>query len=199
MTQALVFTPPTPFTKPIPQQPAPTIPEVRRFEPVEPPDIVQMPDIVGRGRDDALARLEELGLKVTSRELEEDPRNEPGEVVNQSPRPGRALTKGADVSIETAPGAQTVPSLLGLSDTEAKAKLKRAGLEVKQVPAAAPTGTVGPNGAPVGPGTVWSQTPGPGDAPPKNKRVEIRAVPQPGKASPTSAPKAPATTAPTGG
>lgn len=199
MTQALVFTPPTPFTKPVPQQPAPTIPEVRRFEPVEPPDIVQMPDIVGRGRDDALARLEELGLKVTSRELEEDPRNEPGEVVNQSPRPGRALTKGADVSIETAPGAQTVPSLLGLSDTEAKAKLKRAGLEVKQVPAAAPTGTVGPDGAPVGPGTVWSQTPGPGDAPPKNKRVEIRVVPQPGKASPTSAPKSPATTAPTGG
>ncbi|MCB1028580.1 MAG: transglycosylase domain-containing protein, partial [Microthrixaceae bacterium] len=190
MKTALAFSPPTPFTQPVPKQTAPTIPEVRQFEPVEPPDIVQMPDVRGRGREDALARLEELGLKVTSRELKEDPQNEPGEVVNQSPLPGRALTQGAQVTIESAPGTQAVPSLLGLSDSDAKAALKRAGLEVKEAASPAPEGTVGPDGEPVGPGTVWSQTPAPGEAPPEDKIVEIRVVPQPGEAPTTTGPPA---------
>ena len=177
MKQALALTPPTPFTQPIPQQPQPTIPEVRQFEPLEPPDVVQMPDVRGRGQRDALARLEELGLVVTFRELLPNPQNQPGAVVNQSPLPGRTLTRGAEVSIEAAPGTQAVPSLLGLSATDAKQLLKQAGFEVAEAATAAPAGTVDATGAAVGPGTVWSQTPGPGAAPPEDRTVEIRVEP----------------------
>jgi len=42
---------------------------------------------------------------------------------------------------------------------------------------AAPAGTVDATGAAVGPGTVWSQTPGPGAAPPEDRTVEIRVEP----------------------
>jgi penicillin-binding protein 1A len=177
MKAALALTYPTPFTKPIPQQTQPTIPEIREFEPVEQPDIVQMPDVVSRGRDDAVAKLEELGLDVTLRELKADPANEAGAVVNQSPLPGRTLTKGAKVTIEVAPGAQKVPALLGFSQKDAVSKIKQAGLEIDVAEQPAPDGTVGSDGEPIGPGTVWSQTPKPGDPPPENKVVQVVVVP----------------------
>jgi membrane peptidoglycan carboxypeptidase len=161
MKQALALTPPTPFTQPIPQQPQPTIPEVRQFEPLEPPDVVQMPDVRGRGQRDALARLEELGLVVTFRELLPNPQNQPGAVVNQSPLPGRTLTRGAEVSIEAAPGTQAVPSLLGLSATDAKQLLKQAGFEVAEAATAAPAGTVDATGAAVGPERSGARRPAP--------------------------------------
>lgn len=121
--------------------------------------------------------MEELGLVVTFRELLPNPQNQPGAVVNQSPLPGRTLTRGAEVSIEAAPGTQAVPSLLGLSATDAKQLLKQAGFEVAEAATAAPAGTVDATGAAVGPGTVWSQTPGPGAAPPEDRTVEIRVEP----------------------
>ena len=55
--------------------------------------------------------------------------------------------------------------------------LKQAGFEVAEAATAAPAGTVDATGAAVGPGTVWSQTPGPGAAPPEDRTVEIRVEP----------------------
>lgn len=69
------------------------------------PEEVEVPDVVGRSRGDAVARLEQAGFQVAVEEREDDARE--GTVVDQSPRGGR-VEAGSTVRIVVSVGRTQV-------------------------------------------------------------------------------------------
>jgi beta-lactam-binding protein with PASTA domain/tRNA A-37 threonylcarbamoyl transferase component Bud32 len=98
------------------------------------PAKVTVPDVVGLSRESAETQLGGSGLEVAVREQESD--RTPGEVLAQSPAGGTHVDKGTRVTITVAKAAAvakgkpkvTVPDVLGLSDSEAVGRLRRAKL-----------------------------------------------------------------------
>jgi serine/threonine-protein kinase len=126
------------------------------------PQRVAVPSVVGRRRDEAIARLRSAGLHAVVFSVPS--KSPPGFVVAQSPQAGSKAPKGSRVRLnvaKTAPGATgttatttpsttttaataKVPPVVGLSQTAAQKRLHAAGFRVRTTYAASskPAGTV---------------------------------------------------------
>ena len=100
--------------------------------------LVVVPDLVGMTREQAEADLTDRGLNPVVKNRETDPADaDPGTVVDQNPKDGVEVAKGADVTIFIAvePTTTTVPDLEGLTPSAAQTELER-GRTPPRVPAA---------------------------------------------------------------
>ncbi len=92
---------------------------------------VIVPNVVGETQAAAEAELEELGFEVEVRRREVDPdETEPGTVVAQDPKRDEEVARGFTVTITVAvePDTVVVPSLEGLSVSQAQSELRAADL-----------------------------------------------------------------------
>ncbi len=92
---------------------------------------VVVPNVVGETQAAAQAELEELGLEVDVRRREVDPdETEPGTVVAQDPKRDEEVARGSTVTITVAvePDTVVVPSLEGLTVSQAQSELRAADL-----------------------------------------------------------------------
>ncbi|WP_428955204.1 Stk1 family PASTA domain-containing Ser/Thr kinase [Streptomyces sp. cg35] len=94
---------------------------------------VDVPDVTGESEEDAVAELEEAGLKaeIATKRVTSD--EDKGDVAQQSPRDGQ-LAKGDTVTLTISDGPPMieVPDVTGLSVDDAHAKLEDAGFEVDE-------------------------------------------------------------------
>jgi beta-lactam-binding protein with PASTA domain len=154
-----------------------------------------VPNVVGRGRDDAIARLRSAGLHAAVFSV---PSSSPrGFVVAQSPQVGTGVPKGSRVRINVSQGAPaattttggttpttpttksaTVPGVVGLSQSAAQKRLHAAGFRVRTAYVASSKPS----------GTVVAQQPAPGTTLRRGAAVRINVSvgsnPQPAKAVP---------------
>jgi hypothetical protein len=105
------------------------------------PILVSVPDLIGRAESEALAVLQEVGLKLGRRETAIAP-DRVGRVLEQSPPAGTQLAQGSAVSLvlgaaEVAP--VQVPNLVRVRLREAKQVLARAQLTLGNVSGPSPT------------------------------------------------------------
>jgi beta-lactam-binding protein with PASTA domain len=90
---------------------------------------LRLPSVINDERDDAIATLTGLGLRVQVVSEETDfPLNR---VFAQNPAPGEEVEEGSTVEISVAvgPDAQALPSVEGLTEAEARLQLATAGFE----------------------------------------------------------------------
>ena len=94
-------------------------------------DAIEIPDVVGKTESEAQKILEKAGFKVKS-ETEESDDVEQGKVISQNPGEGEKAGKGATVTIKISKGTNkaTVPNLIGMSKSDAKAAIEKAGLKL---------------------------------------------------------------------
>jgi eukaryotic-like serine/threonine-protein kinase len=93
--------------------------------------LVVVPDLVGQTREQAEAALTDRGLNPVAKNRETDPADaDPGTVVDQNPKDGVEVAKGADVTIFIAvePTTVEVPDLSGMTLGEASTALAADGL-----------------------------------------------------------------------
>jgi serine/threonine-protein kinase len=90
-----------------------------------------VPKVVGLSVEKASAKLEEAGFEVEAAPPKPHPSVAAGEVIEQDPKAGKALKKGAKVSIVSSSGASEVevPKVLGMAVGAAKKKVDEMGLE----------------------------------------------------------------------
>lgn len=117
---------PTPFT---PVSPVESSPRTARST-VSP--VVVMPACVGLAQETATARIEMKGLIVNDIQYEESLHISEGIVLRTSPSAGRHLASGQTVVLVIA-RASRIPAIIGLSPSEAKARLRAHGLSVAGV------------------------------------------------------------------
>jgi beta-lactam-binding protein with PASTA domain/tRNA A-37 threonylcarbamoyl transferase component Bud32 len=92
------------------------------------PSQVSVPIVVGQTLDSARAELERAGLEVdVRRRADRAPRDI---VFDQAPNAGRNVDDGSSVAVfvSNGPGTVKVPDLLGLTEADAKRRLRAAGL-----------------------------------------------------------------------
>jgi serine/threonine protein kinase len=90
--------------------------------------------LVGKPLEEVRTALVAAGLRV-SRTVAVDSEQEPGIVLKVTPEPGSTIEAGSGVVLEIASGNVQVPSLVGISEIEAKTILTQAGFLVKIVEA----------------------------------------------------------------
>ncbi|MTV25171.1 Stk1 family PASTA domain-containing Ser/Thr kinase [Nitriliruptoraceae bacterium ZYF776] len=91
---------------------------------------VAVPDLVGLTVEQAQDQLEQRGLVLGDVEEEADEDAEPGTILRTNPGEGEQVDEGSAVDIVISTGAEltTVPDLRGLTEEEALAALREAGL-----------------------------------------------------------------------
>jgi serine/threonine-protein kinase len=96
----------------------------------EGPPMVDVPNVVGGSRDDAIAALTEAKLKPKVREVFN--KAEPGTVVAQAPAGGERVLAGTNVQINVSKGVQplTVPNVIGQQYDSAAGQLQGQGFAV---------------------------------------------------------------------
>jgi beta-lactam-binding protein with PASTA domain len=108
------------------------------------PNTVDVPRVVGLDVADAFERVQAAGLRARSVDL--FARQAKGRVVRQRPPAGAEARRGATVVLSVSKGPQlvAVPSVLGQTEADATAALRRVGLRVNiaRVPSESPSGTV---------------------------------------------------------
>ena len=139
------------------------------------PQLVAVPAVVGQTEAAATAALRRVGLRVNiARVPSESPA---GTVIAQRPQGGARAPKGSTVrlnvatrpqaggSTQTVPttGEATVPNVVGLSDTDASARLQAAGFRVSSTPVSSTRP----------PGTVLTQSPSAGNVATRGSTVRI--------------------------
>jgi eukaryotic-like serine/threonine-protein kinase len=100
------------------------------------PRDVQVPDVKGQSRDDAIAALQNLGFKVNP-ENKPDSKVPVGSVIDTDPGASSSVSAGDSITVNVSSGPEQreIPDVTKLSPTDAERKLKEAGFEkVKQVP-----------------------------------------------------------------
>jgi membrane peptidoglycan carboxypeptidase len=136
-----------------------------------PGDSQKVPDLMSFPQREALRVLESQGFAVST-VREPTFKYPPGRVIDQSPAPGTRVATGATVTIVvSAPGerAVVVPSVLGLSRSEAESRLENEGFEVRAV--IEPESD--PKQAKKHEGRVWKQDPASGTEAKKGATVTI--------------------------
>jgi serine/threonine-protein kinase len=105
---------------------------------------VQVPNVVGRNRDDAVAALGDANLRF--RVVEINSEQEINSVTAQAPKAGEIVVEGTQVRINVSKGPKpiSVPSVVGMAYESAASVLQGAGFAVarEDVEDDAPTGTV---------------------------------------------------------
>jgi eukaryotic-like serine/threonine-protein kinase len=108
------------------------------------PPRVEVPDVVGESRDDAIAALTEAKLKPKVREVFN--KAEPGTVIAQAPTAGETVVQGTTVQINVSKGVQplTVPNVIGQQYDSAAGQLQGQGFAVarRDVDSSQPVDTV---------------------------------------------------------
>jgi len=111
-------------------------------------NLVEVPDWVGRGREEALAQAQELGLAFEVSELRHDPGVAVDRIVQQEPAAGTQVRHGRTIRVVVSLGGETltVPSVIGQPARQAELELRRFGLtpgwETRIHDAAAPASQV---------------------------------------------------------
>lgn len=97
-------------------------------------DRIEVPALVNYKEDDAVKKLESLGLKVKSIYANSDTVDE-GYVIRQSPKGGSIVDEGFTITITVSRGVSQVevPDLYGVSQEAAKKELERVGLKLGTV------------------------------------------------------------------
>ena len=93
--------------------------------------MVQIPDLTGKPRNEAIAELERLGFQVSVME-EPNPDIKRGDVISSNPAAGSELKAGTPVKLTVSSGKEMtdVPDITNLTTDEAVEELKKAGLEL---------------------------------------------------------------------
>jgi eukaryotic-like serine/threonine-protein kinase len=93
---------------------------------------IEVPDVVGRPRDEAERTIQDAGLQASVRE-EESADAEAGTVLRQEPEAGAQLARGRTVTlvVATAPADVPVPGVLDATEADAVRTLEDAGFEVE--------------------------------------------------------------------
>jgi eukaryotic-like serine/threonine-protein kinase len=108
------------------------------------PNTVDVPNVVGLEVADAFERVQAAGLRARATDV--FARQAVGRVVRQRPPAGEEAPRNSVVLLDVSKGPQlvAVPELGGLTEAQANAALRRAGLRpsVVRVPSNAPRGTV---------------------------------------------------------
>ena len=99
-----------------------------------PGDATVPTDLIGKPLEEVRTLLIAAGLRV-SRTVAVDSEQEPGIVLKVTPEPGSTIEAGSGVVLEIASGNVQVPSLIGVTEIEAKTLLTQAGFLVKIVEA----------------------------------------------------------------
>jgi serine/threonine-protein kinase len=130
------------------------------------PEEVEVPDVVGRDRDEAERILQDRDLRVTVEE-EESSDEEPGTVLRQDPEPNTRVEPESEVEIVVAiePTTVPVPEVEGLESNDAIDELQASGFRVRQRFEDVTT--------PEEDGFVIRQDPAPGENRKKGSRVTI--------------------------
>ena len=114
---------------------------------------LDMPDLKGLSKADAVAKLEKMGLKVGS-VYEKNSDEEAGTVISTDPKAGSKVSKGKSVDITVSKGKKekksSVPDVTGLPLESARSAITSAGFRV---------GSVSRQSSKQSAGTVISQTP----------------------------------------
>jgi serine/threonine protein kinase len=100
------------------------------------PRDVQIPNLTGQAKDDAVVSLQNLGFKITINN-EPDSKIAPGLVISTDPAGNTSAAKDDEVTINVSSGPEQreIPDVKGFIPSEAERKLKDAGFSnVKQVP-----------------------------------------------------------------
>ena len=94
-------------------------------------DMVFVPKVVGKTREEAVAELEKLGLLVSVSEAPH-PDVPRGQVLSTNPIEGSQLQKGTSITVTVSSGREItdVPDLTDLSPQDAAAELEKAGLKL---------------------------------------------------------------------
>jgi beta-lactam-binding protein with PASTA domain len=124
---------------------------------------VSVPDLSGISVEDARERLAERGLEARVREVEAE--QPAGEIVRQTPDPGREVQRDTTVVllVSSGPPRVEVPGVIGLSRGRAESELREAGL-VADVRTSTSSGR---------PGTVLEQSPAAGSRVDPESRVRL--------------------------
>ncbi|MCX5534041.1 Stk1 family PASTA domain-containing Ser/Thr kinase [Streptomyces sp. NBC_00006] len=126
---------------------------------------VDVPDVTGESEQDAIADLEDAGLKAEISTKRVNSEEDKGSIARQSPVEGKQLAEGDTVTltISKGPVMVEVPDVTGLKVDEAKSKLSAAGFEAEEN-----RGLLGLFGD-----TVKSQSVEGGDEAPKGSSITI--------------------------
>ncbi len=119
---------------------------------------IEMPDVRGLKKEDAVAKIEKMGLKVGRISERTSDEEEAGAVIASDPRAGTRVTKGETVDLVISKGRKEkkssgVPDVTGLPLESAQKALTSAGFRV---------GSVEKKASKQAAGTVISQSPGGG-------------------------------------
>lgn len=95
--------------------------------------LVKVPDLKNVSKKEAKAKLQKLGLKLEVKEESYSNKIEKGAVISQKPAAGSKVKKGSKVQVVLSKGIEKkkVPNLVGLTEQEAKKKLKKQQLKCK--------------------------------------------------------------------
>ena len=93
-------------------------------------NLVEVPDWVGRGREEALTQALSLGLAFEVGELRHDPGVAVDRIVQQEPAAGTQVRHGRTIRVVVSLGGETltVPSVIGQPARQAELELRRSGL-----------------------------------------------------------------------
>lgn len=94
----------------------------------------KVPDVVGQTEEDAIAKLDAAGISYTiTNEYSDD--YDAGVVISQSPTGGSSISKNKKVTLTVSRGQETttVPSLSGMSQSDAITALSNAGLNAGSI------------------------------------------------------------------
>ncbi|MFJ9886652.1 Stk1 family PASTA domain-containing Ser/Thr kinase [Streptomyces sp. NPDC091287] len=130
------------------------------------PEIVRVPDVVGRSLADARRSLKKVGLVpgMVTREFSEDVAR--GEVIRTDPRAGTDRNPDTAVALVVSKGAPIdVPDVTGLSAEEATAELEAEGLKAEVLPGRVHSAEVE--------GDVAEQSPGGGTEAAEGDTIEL--------------------------
>ena len=144
------------------------------------PDTVEVPDLIGRQWDPGLltAELAELAFGVSAVEVPSQV-FPAGTVMGQAPIGGSLRPEGTVITVEVAftpeaPDVVEVPTVVDLTEAEARQVLTGEGLGVETV-----VQVIGDTGVEIGPGAVWRQEPLPGTALAPGQLVTLWVTPDP--------------------
>ena len=92
---------------------------------------IDLQDVVGQNKDDAAAQLRGQGLRVvlTQRDVD-DPKDQ---VVEMQPPAGTAVADGSKVTLFYSDGPESVPNVVGKTESEATKLIEDAGFKVSRV------------------------------------------------------------------
>ena len=144
------------------------------------PNTVDVPRVVGLDVADAFERVQAAGLRAKS--VEVFARQAKGRVVRQRPPAGAEARRGATVVLSVSKGPQlvAVPAVMGQTEADATAALRRVGLRVNIARVPAPE--------PVPEGTVVAQNPKGGVKAPKGSTVRLNIATAPAGGSTQTVP-----------